>query len=53
MISVYDSMMPSLYDSVPSCQAQFQLASQVTSWTEIRFKFDNYHPSLILTIYGQ
>ena len=26
------------------CQAQFQLASQVTSWTEISLKFDYYHP---------
>ena len=26
------------------CQAQFQLASQMTSWTEISFKFDYYHP---------
>ena len=26
------------------CQAQFQLASQVASWTEISFKFDYYRP---------
>ena len=26
------------------CQAQFQLASLVTSWTEISLKFDYYHP---------
>ena len=26
------------------CQAQFQLASQVTSLTEISFKFYYYHP---------
>ena len=27
-----------------NCQAQFQLASHVTSWIEISFKFDYYHP---------
>ena len=26
------------------CQAQFQLASLVTSWTEISLMFDYYHP---------
>ena len=30
--------------SYENCQAQFQLASQVTSCTEISFKFDYYHP---------
>ena len=29
-------------DEAAYCQAQFQLASQVTSWTEISFKFDYY-----------
>ena len=32
-------------DEAAYCQAQFQLASQVTSWTEISLKFDNYPPT--------
>ena len=32
-------------DEAAYCQAQFQLARQVTSWTEISLKFDYYHPT--------